>query len=198
MDRPIFKTTAIALLIFSTFSGMVIVPGIMQSTGLVEEAPNFFVRFVMADDTTPGDGDCGIVNIYVINASLSGGAVDTRNVTDSDEDVECYLASGYSNGVTLSGNVPYNAAFIILVEAQYNYTVAYNKTASDWDVDYVSGTLTSDDLADETTEEGSDFFQTDSCARINYWIDGPSGDGTGWEVAHGETVTVTVTLYGYY
>jgi hypothetical protein len=198
MEQNIFKFSAFAILVASIFTASMVAPAMLQTTGVVDDAPNFFITVKADDDGSPGpSGDCGIVNVYVIDQTTTLDP-NTDDITSGHADVWAELpAGGFSDGVTLDANIPYNQEFIIVVETLYNYTVAYNVSTPGWDTDYVSGTISSSDLAGVTTETSSDFVATDgtTSATINYWAD---NSNAGWSIAHGETTSCSVVINGFW
>jgi len=195
----IFTSVLIAAIATSYCIGPALYQSIADADG-----PNIIIHVRAADDTTPGSsGDCGIVNIYVIDVDQIAGMKDSY-IDQESANVWAHWDASPALEEALEGNVPYNDAFAIAVYSQYNYTVAYNVTQADWDENYVNATLSSSDLYGIATatemSESTAFFNvtgsTDSdTAGINYYLDNST---SGWQIAHGETVTCTITVKGYY
>ena len=190
-----------AVLVVAVATSYCIGPALYQSVA-DGDGPNFIINVRALDDTTPGpDDDCGIVNIYVIDVDQMSSLKDDY-IAEDNANVWAHWDATPALGEALEGDVPYNDAFAIAVYAQYNYSVAYNITASDWDETYVNATLESSDLSLSETEmsESAAFFNvtgsTDSdTAGIIFYLD---NTGSGWQIAHGETVECTITVKGYY
>ena len=192
-----------AVLVAAIATSYAIGPALYQSvTG--DDGPNIIIHVRALDDTTPGSSeDCGIVNIYVIDVDQMASLKDAY-IAEDNANVWAHWDATPALGESLEGNVPYNDAFAIAVYTQYNYTVAYNVSEPGWDETYVNATLSSSDLygIDTATEmsESTAFFNvtgsTDSdTAGINFYLDNST---SGWSIAHGETVTCTITVKGYY
>lgn len=155
---------------------------------------------VLATDASPGSGNCGIINVYVYPHQSD---TSTYNSALSESTAYAHFDSTPSLNESLEGNVPYNTAFDIAVTYQFNYTVAYNTSSSSWDKDYVKALITSSDLgiASDTEMSEGDFYaitgnSPGDTAKINFYI---NNAGSGYQIAHGETVNVTsLVIQGYY
>jgi hypothetical protein len=197
MNTNFFKATAFMVLIGSMLTSAMVAPMMLGSVGI--DSPNLIIR-VVADDLDPGS-ECGVLNILVMDKD-STADLDSE-ITESHADVWAHFGAGagWPSGTTeLTGDVPYNQEFMIVVKTEYNYTVAYNVSASSWDKNYVEATLQSSDLdgrSSATEMSKGDFHSiaAGTSAVINFHDD---NSASGWAVAHGETVTMTITIKGFW
>ena len=155
---------------------------------------------VVATNASVPSGDCGIINVLIYPHQSD---TSTYNSALSEDDAYAHFDSTPSLNESLEGSVPYNTPFDIVIIAQYNYTVAYNTSSNSWDKDYVKCLLTCSDLGISTDTEmlEGDFYDITgntegSTAKINFYL---NNGGSGYTIAHGETVNITsIKLMGYW
>ncbi len=195
MEKIIFKSTAFSVLVVS----------IMLSTMFLSQAysppeHNFVIR---ADDISVPPG-CGVVNIYVVALAATPGSTNFSDGVAGN--VYACLDSTLTgdpawDGEVLTGDIPYDTDFQIVVECSFNGTVGYNSTDTSWDLGYVYAEITSSGglipaLSTTTMEEAWISPSGSSRATCNFWVD---NSNSGWSVGHGETVTIsTLTIKGFW
>ena len=154
----------------------------------------------VAANANPGSGQCGIINVLIYPHQSDTSVYDSSL---SESDAYAHFDSTPSLNEALEGNVPYNTPFDIVIVAQYNYTVAYNTSSNSWDHDYVRCLITCADLgisADTEMLEGAFYDATGTSegdtVKINFYL---NNGGSGYTIAHGETVNITsIKLQGYW
>lgn len=158
---------------------------------------------VNAADASPGASNSGVINVYIVDNS-DAVDYDSTDLSEGHASVYAHFGAGASLDAALSGNVPYDTEFDIVIECQYNYTHAYNTSTPGWDVDYVKGLITCADLsigADTEMSESTDFISntgstSSDTAKINFYMD---NGGSGYTMSHGETFNVTsFKMQAYY
>jgi len=156
-------------------------------------------------DATPGAGNSGIINVYIVNHSHSVNLAATA-LTEADGDVFAHFGAGASLNAPLEGEVPYDTEFDIIIQMQYSNAHAYNSSTSGFDVSYVRALMTNTDLgigADTEMTKPDGSGDTPFCtisgtdhAIIQFYLD---DDGDGYTMAHGETFnTTSLKLQAFY
>jgi len=150
---------------------------------------------VMAADADPGNGNDGIVNVYIYPlASVS-------DVDTGPSEATAYEhgdADGFSDGEELQDSTAVGNTYVIILEVQFS-DKAYNTTSSDWEPGLVKAEITSSDLSlsSEVMEESTDFYDVDgtSDAKICFYVD---NSDSGWTMTTGASITVDdVDIYYY-
>jgi len=142
---------------------------------------------VVGADVDPGNGNDGVVNIYVYplasKSDVNTGCAEGTAYAHGDD------VNGWSDGEALTGDVDPAYTWFICVEVQFS-NKAYNTTSSDWDKTLVKcvGTCTDLSISTEEAEEGSDFFDQDGTtdAKLSFYWD---NSDAGWSTTTGQTVT---------
>jgi hypothetical protein len=149
----------------------------------------------LAADADPGNGNDGIVNVYIYplasKSDVNTGCSEATAYEHGDAD-------GFSDGEELQDSTPVGSTYIIAIEVQFS-DKAYNTTSSDWDLDLVKAEITSSDLSlsSEVMEKGTDFFDQDgtSDAKLTFYVD---NSDSGWTMTTGASITVDdVDIYYY-
>lgn len=170
----IFKKTMFAVTFLAVITASMAIPSVVES-------PGWNIR-VRAD---PDAGEGGLVEIFIYTHQADPGTAYATNLSEGAGDT---LAHGESG--TLTGNVPYDTAFDIVLLFRFNVSQAYNSTGSTWMMDWVTGYMTCADLsigADTVMSE----VQTASNANymwVQFYL---NNSDSGYTISHNETVDVT-------
>lgn len=145
-------------------------------------------------DGNPGAGASGMVKIAIYPHQADPAATYATNISEGT----AYAHGNTWNG-SLTGEVPYDTEFDIVVKARFNTTHAYNTTTSNWDIDYVKALITCAGLSigadtEMTAVEVSE--NTTTYMWVQFYM---NNAGSGYTVSHGVTTNVTsVKLQAYF
>ncbi|MEA1877236.1 MAG: hypothetical protein U9N86_10265 [Bacteroidota bacterium] len=173
----------------------VVCSGMFMSQAFAPTSYNFTVS---AADISVVGGNSPVVNIYVVSTSATPWSTNFSDGVAGNV-YACFDATptGWTSSMeALTGTIPYDTDFWIVVEVSINGTVGYNSTSSAWDLSYVHAQLTCTDLsisADTAMEEAWIGASGSSRATCNFWYNNTV------QVGHGETVEVTdLTIKGFW
>jgi hypothetical protein len=141
----------------------------------------------------PGAGASGMTLIFVYPHDADPGTTYATNLST----VSAYAYRNTWNG-TLTGDVPYDTEFDIVIKARFNTTHAYNTTSSAWDMDYVKALITSADLSigADTEMTAVQTATSDTYMWVQFYV---NNAGSGYTRTHGLTTNVTsVKLQAFY
>lgn len=157
------------------------------------------MNVVLGADVDPGNGNDGIVNIYIYplgnKADVNTGCSEATAYEHGDD------VNGWSNGEELTDETPYGTSFFICVEVQFSDKAYNDSGVGDWDLDLVRAYITCGDLANlgspTLAEEGTDFFDQDGTtdAKLSFYWD---NSDAGWQIGQGEQISVTDLDIQYY
>lgn len=139
----------------------------------------------VADDGDPGAGSSGMLEIFIYPHDADPGTTYASNLSSAS----AYASRNTFNG-TLTGDVPYDTEFDIVIKARFNDTHAYNTTSSNWDMNYLKALITSADLSIGADTEMSEVQITNTSTYIwvNFYM---NNGGAGYTRSHGVTTNVT-------
>lgn len=165
--------------------GIVIGLVILSNTNLMQtQIKKEWQTIATGADDDPGAGAPGILNIFVYPHSADPATDYATNLSEGSA-----YAYGHIDSA-LTGNVPYDTEFDIVVKVRYNTTHAYNSTGSAWVMDWVRANITCADLSIGALTAMSK-VQTGSNATylwVQYYMNNADA---GYTISHGETVNVT-------
>jgi len=190
--KTILGICLVATMVFSFTIG-VMVNDVAYHDATIEEAVEHVAKWnlVTATDLDAGNGECGIINAYIYPHSAAA-TYDSGLVEGSAFE---HFDASFVTGEELEGETPFNTAFDIVVEYQFNDT-AYNTTSSDWDITLVKAYYNESQLSisSQLAEKSSDFFDQDGTtdAKINFYLlDADGGAGTGFTIGQNEQIDET-------
>jgi len=141
----------------------------------------------------PGVGSSGMVNLYIYPHDATPSVTYSTNLSTAT----AYAHRDTWNG-SMTGSVPFDKAFDIVIKARFNTTHAYNSSGTTWMLDWVRANLTCADLGISTLT-GMTAVQTATSNEymwVQFYI---NNGGTGYTMSHGETYNVTyASLEAYY
>ncbi|RLC75052.1 MAG: hypothetical protein DRI61_15565 [Chloroflexi bacterium] len=190
-----WKYTPLGFLAIGIVAGIVVLSGISFQDG--SDGKSWKIMTLSAADVDPGNGNDGIVNIYIY--PLSEKADITSSPYEPNEaDAYEHCDSAFVDGEELEDSTPVGSTYIIAIEVQFS-NKAYNTTSSDWDKDLVKAEITCAELSltAEVMEEAPDFSQQDgtSDAHMTFYVD---NSDSGWTMTTGNSITVSdVDIYYY-
>jgi len=180
------------LIVFGVASGLIIANTPMGVDKAVMDCKEYSWKPV-ASDGNPGAGASGMLEIFIYPHDADPDTTYATNLSSAS----AYASRNTWNG-TLTGNVPYDTEFDIVIKARYNVSHAYNTTSSAWDMAYVKALITSADLgigADTEMSKVQTANNTDFMWVQFYMNNG----GAGYTRSHGLTTNVTsVKLQAFY
>jgi hypothetical protein len=177
------------LIVFGVASGLIIANTPMG----VDKAVMDRSWKAVAADGDPGAGASGMLEIFIYPHDADPGTTYATNLSSAS----AYASRNTWNG-TLTGDVPYDTEFDIVIKVRYNVSHAYNVTAVDWDMDYVKALITSADLSIGADTEMSG-VQTATSATYMWVQFYMNNAGSGYTRTHGLTTNVTsVKLQAFY
>ena len=153
-------------------------------------------------DMFPGVGESGVVGVFVNTHEADPYTAYETNLTNATGSVLAYgLLSSYGVG-NLSGNVPYDTAFDIVVRVRWNRTHAYSTNNETWMLPWVNASLTASNDAGATTYfpisavgmgevnvSGQTPAEDLTYLYVQYYIQAKAAvNGTGLQISHGDTV----------
>lgn len=141
----------------------------------------------------PGAGASGMTLIFIYPHQADPGTAYATNLTTGNS----YAYRDTWNG-SLTGDVPYDTTFDIVIKARFNTTHAYNTTASSWDTSYVKALLTCADLSIGADTEMTvvETVNNTDFMWVQFYL---NNAGSGYTRSHGVTTNVTsVKLQAFY
>lgn len=177
-------------------AGMVFGAFVLTSLNYNPEKKSWKLLTTLASDVDPGNGQDGIVNVYIYplasKSDVNTGCSEATAYEHGDD------VDGFDDGDELAGSTPVSSTYFIAIEVQFS-NKAYNSTSSDWDLSLVKAEITSSDLSLSavTMEEGSDFFDQDGTtdAKLTFYVD---NSDNGWTMTTGLHIDVDdVDIYYY-
>lgn len=136
----------------------------------------------------PGAGAGGLLGIHVYAHSADPANDYDENLTESVGALTLAYADNLNTALT--GNVPYDTDFDIVIRGRANQSQAYNTTGSCWEISWVRTYITCADLsigADTSMTIVEIANNTDYIWYNCYMNNG----GAGYSITHGQQVNVT-------
>jgi hypothetical protein len=185
--KLLFGSTMTAFLIVGAITGAMIMTNILAPEVMRSWRP-------VSAEANPGEGASGMLEIYIYPHAATPAT--TYNANLSTDDAYAY---GEAWDGSLTGNVPYDTAFDIVIKVRFNTTHAYNSTASDWDMDYIQAIINSTDLSITPNQLMDKIEITNNTEYIWVHFYFQDDGGSGFTYGAGETVTVDeVRLQAYF
>lgn len=182
----LFGSTMMTVVVIGIISGMFILTSVLSPEVMRSWRP-------VRADGNPGAGASGMVNLFIYPHSAVPGTTYATNLTTGN----AYAHRNTWNG-SMTGEVPYDTEFDIVVKARFNTTHAWNLTTPGWDMDYVKALITCADLGIGADTEMT-AVQTASSATfvwVQFYVNNADA---GYTVSHGVTTNVTsVKLQAFY
>lgn len=194
--KTLLGVALISIMLFGIAFGISFVKNDYNIKETVDEVHGWVkLPIVLGADVDPGNGNDGVVNIYIYPLA-SKSDVDTG--CSEGTAYEHGDADGWSDGEELYDETPIGATYFVAIEVQFS-NKAYNTTSADWDKTLVKcvGTCATLSLSSEEAEEGSDFFDQDGTtdAKLTFYWD---NSDAGWTMTTGLSVDFTDFDIYYY
>lgn len=161
-----------------------------------EEPMDSNFNFIMVGGPVGAAG--GVTQMYVVAHEASPYTAFASNVTTNMSYVSVINTTG-------TGNVPYNTPFDIVVRVQFTYTHAYNVSNTSWAKAWVNASFECAELSlsgwIEACEAviGNSGDSSDDVLWVNFWLqDADGGAGSGFQISHGQTITVKFQSHAYF
>lgn len=142
--------------------------------------------FIYPHSASPGEG-YGTVGDYASNVTVGAN--------------NSYAYHDYLNN-TLTGEVPYDTTFDIVVKVRANVTHAYNSSGSNWELPWIRSNATCSDLSFSTENLSMtevEIANSSTFIWVHYYLqDADGGAGSGFTISHGESVNVTYFKFEAY
>lgn len=205
--KAILGSAMFTVLIIGALAGMMI----LWNTQSVIETQILEPREWQPLETgAPGAGESGVVWVGIVAHEADPGTAYASNQTDGGS-----LAYGTevvtSGANALTGNVPYDTAFDIVVRVRWNKTHAYSSNNDTWMLSWVNASISAANDAGSTTyfpiaavamgevnvtgvTAGHDFIY------VQYYIQAKAAAaGAGLQISHGDTVNCSnFQAWAYY
>jgi len=176
------------LIVFGVASGLII-----ANTPMGIEKPVVSRTWNDVATGDPGAGASGMTLIFVYPHQAVPGTAYATNLSTA----AAYAHRNTWNG-TLTGDVPYDTEFDIVIKARFNVSHAYNTTSSNWDTSYVKALITSADLGIGADTDMTVVHTANNSVYmwVQFYI---NNGGAGYTRTHGLTTNVTsVKLQAFY
>lgn len=147
----------------------------------------------VAADGDPGAGASGMLEIFIYPHDADPAVTYASNLSSAS----AYASRNTWNG-TLTGDVPYDTAFDIVIKVRFNTTHAYNSTSSAWEIALVRANITCADLSIGalTAMSKAQITTTATYMWVNFYM---NNGGAGYTRTHGVNTNVTsLVIQAYY
>jgi len=190
-DRNVLKRSvqlglvfALAFSLYLSFSGI-------EDVTISQVEPKEWEPISIVGDGDPGVGASGVLKIFIYPHQADPGTAYASNISSG-----WYAHADYLNN-SLTGEVPYDTAFDIVVKVRGNATHAYNTTSNTWMWDWIRSNLTCADLSisANTSMEEVNISYSGTYIWGHYYL---NNGGAGYTISHGESVNVTYYKFEAY
>jgi hypothetical protein len=195
-NKKILRRSVHACVVFGTILAMYFV-----ATQLPFWLPEEYGRqwhMIASAEGDPGAGASGVINVFIYPHTVDPATTYSANISLG------WYAQYDTLNHTLTGDVPYDTAFDIVVKCRANQTHAYNSTSHVWELDWIRANATCSDLSftsENLSMNEQNISGTDAVDFIwvHYYLqDADGGAGTGFTISHGVSVNVTYFKFEAY
>ena len=204
--KAILGSTMFTVLVMGALVGMMV---LWNSQGVIETQILEPREWQPLETGAPAAGESGVVGVFIYPRQATPATAYQTN---------CTTGTAYAHGTeivtsganALTGNVPYDTAFDIVVRVRWNKTHAYSTNNNTWMLPWVNASISAANDAGGTTyfpiaaldmgEANVSGCTTDTYIWVQYYCQAKaSATGAGLQISHGDTVNCsTFQAWAYY
>jgi len=206
--KAILGSTMFTVLVMGALVGMMV---LWNSQSVIETQILEPREWQPLETGAPGAGESGVVWVGIYPREVTPATAYAINCTNGN--AYAYGTEVVTSGTNaLTGNVPYDTAFDIVVRVRWNVTHALSSNNGTWMLPWVNASISAANDAGATTyfpivaldmgEVNVSGCTTDTYIWVQYYVQAKTGsppDGAGLQISHGDTVNCsTFQAWAFY